>query len=379
VLYYLTQLTGACRYCGVFNVFNYITFRSAGAAMTGLLTAFLIGPAVIARLRAMKVNQGVREGTPDSHQTKGQTPTMGGVIILASGLVPVLLWARLNNRYIWTAIAVTAWMGAIGFLDDYLKLRQQREGKKNRGLIERYKLAGQVAIGIALGAWLWQDPLSQLPGASTTLPFYKYVLVVPLFAWLYVPWVAFVLTGVSNAVNLTDGLDGLASGLSAIAFATFGLFAYVIGRSDTSHYLQIYYLPGSGELAIFCSAIIGALIGFLWYNTYPAQVFMGDTGSLALGGALGAVAILLKSEFLLVLIGGVFVAETMSVIIQRSMFKFRKNRHGVEYARGHRVFLRAPVHHHFEMKGWSESQVVVRFWILGVLCALVALSTLKLR
>jgi phospho-N-acetylmuramoyl-pentapeptide-transferase len=236
-----------------------------------------------------------------------------------------------------------------------------------------------VAIGIALGAWLWQDPLSQLPGASTTLPFYKYVLVVPLFAWLYVPWVAFVLTGVSNAVNLTDGLDGLASGLSAIAFATFGLFAYVIGRSDTSHYLQIYYLPGSGELAIFCSAIIGALIGFLWYNTYPAQVFMGDTGSLALGGALGAVAILLKSEFLLVLIGGVFVAETVSVIIQRGAFKFRKNRHGVEYARGHRVFLRAPVHHHFEMKGWSESQVVVRFWILGVLCALVALSTLKLR
>jgi phospho-N-acetylmuramoyl-pentapeptide-transferase len=379
VFYYLTQLTGACRYCGVFNVFSYITFRSAGAAVTAMLIAFMIGPAAIRRLRAMKVNQGVREGTPDSHQTKGQTPTMGGVIILASGLVPVLLWARLNNRYIWTAIAVTAWMGAIGFLDDYLKLRQQREGKKNRGLIERYKLAGQVAIGIALGAWLWQDPLSQLPGASTTLPFYKYVLVVPLFAWLYVPWVAFVLTGVSNAVNLTDGLDGLASGLSAIAFATFGLFAYVIGRSDTSHYLQIYYLPGSGELAIFCSAIIGALIGFLWYNTYPAQVFMGDTGSLALGGALGAVAILLKSEFLLVLIGGVFVAETVSVIIQRGAFKFRKNRHGVEYARGHRVFLRAPVHHHFEMKGWSESQVVVRFWILGVLCALVALSTLKLR
>jgi phospho-N-acetylmuramoyl-pentapeptide-transferase len=379
VFYYLTQLTGACRYCGVFNVFSYITFRSAGAAVTAMLIAFMIGPAAIRRLRAMKVNQGVREGTPDSHQTKGQTPTMGGVIILASGLVPVLLWARLNNRYIWTAIAVTAWMGAIGFLDDYLKLRQQREGKKNRGLIERYKLAGQVAIGIALGAWLWQDPLSQLPGASTTLPFYKYVLVVPLFAWLYVPWVAFVLTGVSNAVNLTDGLDGLASGLSAIAFATFGLFAYVIGRSDTSHYLQIYYLPGSGELAIFCSAIIGALIGFLWYNTYPAQVFMGDTGSLALGGALGAVAILLKSEFLLVLIGGVFVAETVSVILQRSVFKQRKRTRGVEYARAHRVFLRAPVHHHFEMKGWSESQVVVRFWILGILCALIALSTLKLR
>jgi phospho-N-acetylmuramoyl-pentapeptide-transferase len=379
VFYLLTQLTGACRYCGVFNVFNYITFRSAGAAMTGLIAAFFIGPITIARLRAMKVNQGVREGTPDSHQSKGNTPTMGGVIILVSALAGTLLWARLSNRYIWIAIAVTAWMGAIGFTDDYLKLRQQREGKKNQGLIERYKLAGQVAIGIALGAWLWLDPLSNLPGASTTLPFYKYVLVVPILAWMYVPWVAFVLTGVSNAVNLTDGLDGLAAGLSAIAFATFGLFAYVIGRSDTSHYLQIYYLPGSGELSVFCAAIIGGLIGFLWYNTYPAQVFMGDTGSLALGGALGAVAILLKSEFLLVLIGGVFVAETVSVILQRAVFKQRKRAHGVEYARAHRVFLRAPVHHHFEMKGWSESQVVVRFWILGILCALIALSTLKLR
>ncbi len=379
MFYLLTQLTGACRMCGVFNVFNYITFRSAGAAVTAMFIVFLIGPATIARLRAMRVNQGVREGTPDSHQSKGNTPTMGGVIILIAGLLPTVLWARLSNRYIWIAIAVTAWMGAIGFIDDYLKLRQQREGKKNQGLIERYKLVGQVAIGIALGVWLWLDPLSNLPGASSTLPFYKYVLVVPMFAWMYVPWVAFVLTGVSNAVNLTDGLDGLAAGLSAIAFATFGLFAYVIGRSDTSHYLQIYYLPGSGELAVFCAAIIGGLIGFLWYNTYPAQVFMGDTGSLALGGALGAVAILLKSEFLLVLIGGVFVAETVSVILQRSVFKQRKRTRGVEYARAHRVFLRAPVHHHFEMKGWSESQVVVRFWILGILCALIALSTLKLR
>ena len=380
MLYHLlTRLTGACKYCGVFNVFNYITFRSAGASVTAMLIVFLIGPAVIARLRAMKVKQGVREGTPDTHQTKGNTPTMGGVIILIAGLVPTLLWARLNNRYIWTAIAVTAWMGAIGFLDDYLKLRQQRAGQKNEGLIERYKLVGQIGIGIALGVWLWLDPMSMLPGASTTLPFYKYVLVVPLWAWIYVPWVAFVLTGVSNAVNLTDGLDGLASGLSAIAFATFGLFAYVIGRSDTSHYLQIYYLPGAGELAVFCSAVVGALIGFLWYNTFPAQVFMGDTGSLALGGALGAVAILLKSEFLLVLIGGVFVAETVSVILQRGFFKWRRRAHGVEYARAHRVFLRAPVHHHFEMKGWSESQVVVRFWILGILCALIALSTLKLR
>jgi phospho-N-acetylmuramoyl-pentapeptide-transferase len=194
-----------------------------------------------------------------------------------------------------------------------------------------------------------------------------------------VPWVAFILTGTSNAVNLTDGLDGLAAGLTSIAVVTFAIFAYLIGRIDTSQYLGIYYLRGAGELAVFCSALLGALTGFLWYNTHPAQVFMGDTGSLALGGALGAVAILLKSEFLLLLIGGVFVAETASVIIQRAVFKYRRRRYGLEYAQKHRVFLRAPLHHHFEMKGWEETQVVVRFWILGILCAFIALTTLKLR
>ena len=370
MLYHLlTRLTGACKYCGVFNVFNYITFRSAGAAVTAMLIAFLIGPAVIARLRVMKVRQGVREGTPDSHQTKGNTPTMGGVIILIAGLVPTLLWARLTNRYIWTAILVTAWMGAIGFLDDYLKLKQQRAGEKNRGLIERYKLAGQVAIGILLGAWLWLDPLSSLPGASTTIPFYKYVLVVPIWAWLYVPWVAFVLTGVSNSVSLTDGLDGLASGLSAIAFATFGLFAYVIGRSDTSHYLQIYYLPGAGELAVFAAAVIGALIGFLWYNTFPAQVFMGDTGALALGGALGLIAVIIRQEIVLAIAGGIFVVEAVSVILQVASFQLR----------GRRVFAMAPIHHHYELKGWPEPRIIVRFWIVSILLALVSLSLLKLR
>jgi len=380
VLYHLlTPLTGACRLCTVFNVFNYITFRSAGAAVTSLLLAFLVGPGIIRRLRAMRVRQGIREGTPETHQSKKTTPTMGGLIILAAGLTATVLWMRLSNTYVWIAIAVTAWMGALGFIDDYLKLKQRREGKKNLGLVERYKLAGQVTIGVALGLYLWLMPVSNLPGASTTLPFYKYVLVVPLVAWLYVPWVAFVLTGVSNAVNLTDGLDGLATGLSAIAFATFAIFAYVIGRIDTSQYLQIYYLRGSGELAVFCAAILGALVGFLWYNTHPAQVFMGDTGSLALGGALGAVAILLKSEFLLLLVGGVFAAETLSVIIQRWVFRYRKRRYGLEYAQAHRVFRRAPIHHHFELAGWEETQVVVRFWILGVLCAVIALSTLKLR
>jgi phospho-N-acetylmuramoyl-pentapeptide-transferase len=377
VLYYfLVPLT---RYFDVFRLFNYITFRAAGAAVTALVVAFLVGPAILRRLRAMAVHQVVREGTPDTHAGKGSTPTMGGLIILAATIVPTLLWARLNNRYVLLALLVTAWMGAIGFLDDYLKLKQKREGRKNEGLVERYKLAGQVSLGLFLGWYLWRHPVSTLQGASTTLPFFKYILVVFTTPILYVAFVTFILTGTSNAVNLTDGLDGLAAGLTGIAAVTFALFAYVIGRFDTSDYLQIFYLRGAGELTVFCTALFGAVVGFLWYNCHPAQVFMGDTGSLALGGALGAVAILLKSEFLLLIIGGVFVAETLSVILQRTVFKYRRRRYGVEYAKAHRVFLRAPLHHHFEMKGWPETQVVVRFWILGILCAFLAMSTLKLR
>ena len=380
--HFLTQYVNSCRACGVFNLFTYISFRSVGAALTGFVIAIFIGKPVIVRLRAMKVRQVIRQGTPDTHQGKGNTPTMGGVIVIIGAVVPTLLWARLDNRYVWIALLVTVWMGAIGFLDDYLKLKQKREGQANVGLVERYKLAGQIVIGVALGIWLWKMPLSTLPGASTTLPFYKYVLLVPMaagLAWLYVPWVAFVLTGASNAVNLTDGLDGLATGLTAIAAATFAIFAYIIGRIDTSEYLRIFYLRGAGELTVFCSTLFGALIGFLWYNTHPAEVFMGDTGSLALGGALGAIAILLKSEFLLLLIGGVFVAETFSVIVQRTVFKHRRRKYGLEYAKSHRVFRRAPLHHHFELSGWTETQVVVRFWILGIFCAFVALTTLKIR
>jgi phospho-N-acetylmuramoyl-pentapeptide-transferase len=365
------------------RLITYISFRAAAAAVTALLLTFIFGPPLIRRLRAMRVRQVVREGTPDTHQSKGTTPTMGGVIILICAVVPTLLWARFDNqRYVILALLVTVWMGGIGFLDDYLKLKQRREGRKNEGLVERYKLAGQVGIGLLFGLMLWLWPVSNLPGASTTLPFVKNILLVPLtagLAWIYVPWVTFIITGVSNSVNLTDGLDGLAAGLCAIALSSFALFAYVMGRVDSSYYLQLFYLSGSGELAVFCLSLVGACIGFLWYNTHPAQVFMGDTGSLALGGALGAVAVLLKSEFLLLFIGGVFAAETLSVIVQRTVFKVRKRRHGLEYAQQHRVFLRAPIHHHFELKGWKESQVVVRFWILGVLCAFVALATLKLR
>jgi phospho-N-acetylmuramoyl-pentapeptide-transferase len=362
-----------------FNIFRYISFRAAGAAITALLVCFVVGPWILERLRRMQVHQVVRAGTPDTHAGKGKTPTMGGLIILTAVFVSTLLWMQLRSKYVWLALGVTLLMGAIGFLDDYLKLKQKREGKENRGLVERYKLAGQVTIGLALGIYLWQFPINNLPGASTTLPFYKYVLIVPTIAWLYVPFVTFVMTGFSNAVNLTDGLDGLAAGLMAIAMLTMAMFAYVMGRFDASEYLGLIYLRGAGELTVFCSAVFGAAVGFLWYNAHPADVFMGDTGSLALGGALGAVAILLKSEFLLVIVGGVFVAETVSVVLQRSAFKWRKRRFGLEYAQKHRVFLRAPIHHHFELKGWPETQVVVRFWILGVLCAFVALSTLKIR
>lgn len=365
------------------NVFTYITFRAAGAAVTAVLLSFLVGPIILRLLKRRAYHQVVREGTPDSHQSKGTTPTMGGLIILFCSLTSVLLWARMTSRYTVLALIVTAGMGVIGFIDDVLKLRQKRRGEKNQGLVERYKLIGQVVIGVFLGYYLWQFPLSpNLPGASTTLPFYKYVLLVPAAAsleWLYVLFTTFILVGVSNSVNLTDGVDGLAAGLAAIAFATLAVFAYVIGRVDTSRYLQIFYLHNAGELTVFCAAMVGALIGFLWFNAYPAQVFMGDTGSLALGGGIGAVAILLKSEFLLIFIGFVFMVETFSVLGQRFVFKYRRKRYGLEFAQKNRLLLRAPLHHHLELKGWAEPQVVVRFWIIGILFAVLALSTLKLR
>ena len=366
------------------NVLTYISFRAVGAAVTALLLSFIVGPVILRALKRQSVHQVVREGTPESHAGKGSTPTMGGLIILNSALISVVLWGRfsLSHPYLLIAILVTLWMGIIGLLDDTLKLRQKRRGEKNRGLVERYKLTGQVIAGLALGWFLWQHPLSpNLPGASTTLPFFKYYIVtfLPGFAWVYVVFTTFILTGTSNAVNITDGLDGLAGGLAAIAFGTFAIFSYIIGRIDYSRFLLLFYLQDSGELTIFCLAMVGALIGFLWFNAHPAQVFMGDTGSLALGGALGAVAVLLKSEFVLAFVGAVFVAEMLSVIVQRYVFKYRRHRFGLEFAQSHRVFRRAPLHHHFEERGWKETQVVVRFWIIGILCAFFALSTLKLR
>jgi phospho-N-acetylmuramoyl-pentapeptide-transferase len=378
LLYYL--LVPLIKQYHILNLFTYVTFRSAAAAVTSILLSFFVGPIILKRLDVASNYQVVREGTPDAHALKTKTPTMGGLIFLFSALVSTLLWARVFSHYVMLALLVTAGMGIIGFLDDYLKLRQRRLGQKNEGLVERYKLIGQVTIGLLLGFYItYFPPAPGIAAASTTLPFYKYVLVIFVIPALYIPWTTFVLVGVSNAVNFTDGLDGLAAGLCAIAFGTLAIFAYFIGNIRYANYLGIFFLLHSGELTIYCLAMVGALIGFLWFNTYPAQVFMGDTGSLALGGAIGAVAILLKSEFLLLFIGMVFFAEMMSVVIQRFVFKYRRKRYGLEYAQKHRVFLRAPLHHHFEVKGWSEQQVVVRFWIIGIIGAFLALSTLKVR
>jgi phospho-N-acetylmuramoyl-pentapeptide-transferase len=361
----------------IFNLFNYISFRAGAATVTALLLAFIVGPGIIRRLREHKIGQVIRAEGPASHQGKRGTPTMGGVIILIATIVPTLLWAQLSNRFVIVAVLATLWMGAIGFLDDYLKIVQGR----SRGLVARWKLVGQCTFGLALGLYLIYYPVApvgEIPATATTLPFFKY-LVVNFAPWLFVVFVTMVITGSSNAVNLTDGLDGLATGLTTIAAAAFAFFAYLIGRSDATQYLYLFHLPGAGELTIFCGSLMGASLGFLWFNAHPAEVFMGDTGSLAIGGAFGTVAILLKAEFLLLLIGGVFVAEAVSVILQTGVYRYFKRTRGKEYADSHRVFRMAPLHHHFEKMGWAESTVVTRFFILGILCALIGMATLKLR
>ncbi len=350
----------------LFNLFTYLTFRVAGATTTALLMAFVAGPGIIRMLQARKVGQVVRAEGPASHQGKRGTPTMGGLIIILATVVPTLLWARLDTRYVLVAIVATLWMGAIGFLDDYLKIVRG----KSQGLVARWKLAGQVTFGVALGVFLLLWPF--VPNMATDIQ-------LPLPPLIYLAFITTVVTGSSNAVNLTDGLDGLATGLTAIAAGAFVIFASLFGRADTSKYLLIMHLPGAGELSVFCASLMGAALGFLWFNAHPAQVFMGDTGSLAIGGALGTVAILLKAEFLLFIAGGVFVAETLSVVLQVNVYRWNKRKRGKEYADAHKVFRMAPLHHHFEKLGWAEPQVVMRFYILGVLCAAIALATLKVR
>jgi phospho-N-acetylmuramoyl-pentapeptide-transferase len=355
----------------LFNLISYITVRMGAAMATSLFLSFLLGPRVIRWLRKLRVGQVVRQEGPQSHYSKAGTPTMGGALIILATLFATLLWARLANWFVVISLVVLVWLGSLGFLDDYLKIVRRRP----EGLVARYKLVGQGLLGLLVGLFLLFNPVSQtVPTTWTSLPFFaNHVLVfLPI---VFVPWVMFVIAGTSNAVNLTDGLDGLAGGLSAIAAGTFGVFSYLIGRADTSRYLGLLYMPGSAELTVFCFALAGAALGFLWFNAHPADVFMGDTGSLAIGGALGIVALLLKAEFLLVIIGGVFVLEALSVMVQVSWFKYTLRKRGA----GERLLLMSPLHHHFEKAGWDESKIIVRFWILGLLFSLIAFSTLKIR
>lgn len=346
------------------NVFQYLTFRTAYSAITALLISFFFGPWIIRRLTLFRIGQQIRAEGPSSHQQKAGTPTMGGVLILVAILVPTLLWANLTNRSIWLILFTMVSLGLLGFLDDYLHtVRRTRTG-----LNGRWKLLVQILVGMIVGVGILHlHPFGEYPSTQTSLPFLKDAVL--NLGILYVPFVILVITGSSNAVNLADGLDGLAIGLTIPPAMAFGALAYVSGNVIFSGYLNIPYLEGSGELAVFAGALIGASMGFLWFNTHPASVFMGDTGSLALGGSLGMLAVLVKRELLLVIVGGIFVAETLSVVIQVLSFRYRRKR----------VFLMAPLHHHFELMGWPEQRIVVRFWIVAILLALVTLSTVKLQ
>lgn len=346
-----------------FNLFRYLTFRSAMAAITALGVSLLIGPFIINKLREKQIGEEIRSDGPASHLNKKGTPSMGGIIILTSVILPTLLFARIFTLNIFLVLLVTIVLGITGFADDWLKIVK----KYPKGLIGRYKMFSQILLGLIIGCIIYFFPEIPAERSSTTLPFLKnYQLEFGIF---YIAVIAFIITASSNSANLTDGLDGLLTGLIAIAAAGFGVIAYISGHINFSSYLNIIYLPNAGELAIFCAALFGASLGYLWFNSYPAQVFMGDTGSLALGGAIGAVAILVKKEILLLLICGIWVVETLSVIIQVFIFK----------RTGKRVFRMAPIHHHFELKGWAEPKVVVRFWIIGILLALLTLATFKIR
>jgi phospho-N-acetylmuramoyl-pentapeptide-transferase len=344
----------------LFNVFKYLTFRTIYAMITALLVAFFIGPWVIRRLEGLQARQVIRTDGPESHLKKQGTPTMGGVLILAAILIPTLLWADLTNKYIWLALFIITGYGIIGFIDDYKKVVE----KNPKGLTPRQKMFWQVLLAGAVAIILYI-----IPGFSEEIYFPFFKKLHPDLGYFYIPFVALVIVGASNAVNLTDGLDGLAIGPVSINAATYMIFAYIAGNFKLATYLQMPYVAGTGELAILCGAMVGAGLGFLWYNSYPAEVFMGDVGSLSLGGGLGTLAVLTKQEILLVIVGGVFVVEALSVIFQVGSYKYR----------GKRIFRMAPIHHHFELKGVAEPKIIVRFWIISIILALVAISTLKLR
>jgi phospho-N-acetylmuramoyl-pentapeptide-transferase len=347
-------------YFSFFNVFRYITFRTIYAILTGLLISFVVGPWVIEKLRSFQIRQVVREDVPSRHMAKNGTPTMGGSLILAALVIPTLLWSDLTNRYTWVVLLTSLGFGVLGFFDDYKKVRD----KNGIGIKARYKFPIQVAMALVVSLILFFafDHDSRL-----IFPFFKKVM--PDLGNWYILFAVLVIVGTANAVNLTDGLDGLAIGPVLISGGTFMLFCYLAGNYRFATYLQIPFVKGSGELTVLCGALVGSGLGFLWFNTYPAQVFMGDVGSLSLGTALGMIAVITKQEFLLVIVGGIFVMEALSVIIQVVSYQLRKKR----------VFRMAPIHHHFELKGWAEPKIIVRFWIIGIILGLVAISTLKLR
>jgi phospho-N-acetylmuramoyl-pentapeptide-transferase len=345
----------------VFNVFRYITFRTIYAVLTAFLICFLLGPWVIRRLAGMQIGQYIREDGPQAHLKKTGTPTMGGTLIVFSITVSTLLWCNLANYYIWILLLVITGYGAIGFADDYLK----QVKKQNKGLSALQKITMQSLLALVVGTLIYLTP--DFPG-TLTFPFFKKYS--PDLGLFYILFAALVIVGTSNAVNLTDGLDGLAIGPAIITAVTYMIFAYVTGHVRIAEYLQINFVPGSGEITVFCGAIAGAGLGFLWFNAYPAQVFMGDVGSLSLGAVIGTVAVITKQEILLIIVGGLFVIEALSVIFQVGFFKMTK---------GKRIFRMAPLHHHFELKGWPEPKVIVRFWIIAIALALISLSTLKLR
>jgi phospho-N-acetylmuramoyl-pentapeptide-transferase len=364
----------------VLNVFQYITFRTAYASITALLISLVLGPWLISRLRGFQIGQQIREEGPQSHKKKAGTPTMGGLLIVVSIVVPTLLWTNLRNRFVWLVLLSTLAYGAIGFADDYIKIVK----KRSLGLTAREKLSFQILTSLTVGIILvyWMSLSVRIYSTKLTVPFFKdftpdllihSVFSTPFWFLGYLPFLAFValfITFSSNAVNLTDGLDGLAIGCTLIASAALTALTYVTGNAKLSDYLDIQFLPQVAELTIFCGSMVGASLGFLWYNAFPAEVFMGDVGSLALGGAIGTLSVIIKQELLLIFIGGVFVAEALSVMIQVISYKFRG---------GKRVFRMAPLHHHFELGGWSESKVIIRFWIASLILALFSLSTLKLR
>jgi phospho-N-acetylmuramoyl-pentapeptide-transferase len=377
LLYWLLYLE-LYRYFPPFRIFRYLTFRTAFASMTALFTGLVIGPLVINRLREFQIGQYIRQEGPQAHQKKAGTPTMGGLLIVISVVIPTLLWADLSNRFVWVAVISICAFAAIGFTDDYIKIIHRR----NLGLTSRAKFGLQVLTSILIGVALIAMQNRGLYSTNLMVPFFKqfrHDLVIEnlvhnphLWPLAFIPFIAFVvivLVGSSNAVNLTDGLDGLAIGCTVIAAAAEAVLTYVSGHATFSTYLELERMPQVGELTIFCGAMVGAAIGFLWYNAHPAEVFMGDVGSLALGGAIGTVAVIIKQELLLPFIGGVFVIEALSVILQVSSYKLRKKR----------IFKMAPIHHHFELLGWSESKIIVRFWIASLVFALFALTTLKLR